>query len=42
MQAAAAIVSVFALMRLVFAPAGGALIGRFGERTIYLLSLIHI
>ncbi|MCA0437704.1 MAG: MFS transporter [Actinobacteria bacterium] len=41
-QAAAAIVSVFALMRLVFAPAGGALIGRFGERTIYLTGLLVV
>ena len=41
-QAAAAIVSVFALMRLVFAPAGGALIGRFGERSIYLAGLLIV
>lgn len=42
MQAAAAIVSVFALMRLVFAPAGGALIGRFGERAIYMTGLVVV
>lgn len=42
MQAAAAIVSVFALMRLVFAPAGGALIGRFGERSVYLTGLLVV
>lgn len=41
-QAAAAIVSVFALMRLVFAPAGGALIGRFGERSIYMSGLLIV
>lgn len=41
-QAAAAIVSVFALMRLVFAPAGGALIGRFGERPMYLTGLVVV
>lgn len=41
-QAAAAIVSVFALMRLVFAPAGGVLIGRFGERSIYLTGLLIV
>src|SRR5689334_8556394 len=29
--AAAVIVSIFAFMRLVFAPAGGSLIGRFGD-----------
>ena len=30
-MAASAIVSIFAFVRLVFAPAGGALISRFGE-----------
>ncbi|MFT3888575.1 MAG: MFS transporter [Arachnia sp.] len=39
MMAASAIVSVFAFVRLVFAPAGGALIGRFGERRVYLVGL---
>ncbi|MBB1482832.1 MFS transporter [Tessaracoccus sp. MC1865] len=38
-MAASAIVSVFAFVRLIFAPAGGALIGKFGERRIYLLGL---
>ncbi|WP_284548963.1 MFS transporter [Aestuariimicrobium sp. T2.26MG-19.2B] len=37
--AASAIVSVFALVRLVFAPAGGWLINRFGERRTYLVGL---
>lgn len=37
--AASAIVSVFALVRLAFAPAGGALINRFGERRTYLAGL---
>lgn len=41
-QAAAAIVSVFALMRLVFAPGAGALIGRLGERSVYLAGLIIV
>lgn len=38
-MAASAIVSVFAFVRLIFAPAGGALIGKFGERRIYLWGL---
>ena len=38
-MAASAIVSIFAFVRLVFAPAGGSLISRFGERRIYLLGL---
>lgn len=37
--AASAIVTAFALVRLVFAPAGGALVTRFGERRIYLIGL---
>lgn len=36
---ASAIVTVFALVRLVFAPAGGALVAKFGERRIYLAGL---
>lgn len=38
-MAASAIVSIFAFVRLVFAPAGGALVARFGERRIYLIGL---
>lgn len=37
--AAAAIVSVFALARLVFAPAGGRLVERLGERPVYVAGL---
>lgn len=40
--AASTIVSVFALMRLVFAPAGGTLVTRFGERTVYLTGLVIV
>lgn len=40
--AAAVIVSIFAFMRLVFAPAGGALIGRFGERPVYVGGLLIV
>jgi DHA1 family multidrug resistance protein-like MFS transporter len=40
--AAAVIVSIFALMRLVFAPAGGALIGRLGERPVYVGGLLIV
>jgi MFS family permease len=40
--AAAVIVSIFALMRLVFAPAGGALIGRLGERPVYVSGLLIV
>ncbi|GAA2853765.1 MFS transporter [Paenarthrobacter ilicis] len=40
--AAAVIVSIFAFMRLVFAPAGGALIGRFGERNVYVSGLLIV
>ena len=40
--AAAVIVSIFAFMRLAFAPAGGALIGRLGERTVYVSGLLIV
>ena len=41
-MAASAIVSIFAFVRRVFAPAGGALISRFGERRIYLIGLVIV
>lgn len=37
--AASAVVSAFAFFRLVFAPAGGALVTRLGERPVYLTGL---
>ncbi|MCU1562756.1 MAG: arabinose transporter permease [Arthrobacter sp.] len=40
--AAAVIVSIFAFMRLVFAPAGGALIVRLGERPVYVTGLLIV
>ncbi|WP_226343765.1 MFS transporter [Agilicoccus flavus] len=40
--AASVIVSAFAFMRLVFAPAGGALIARLGERPVYLVGLLVV
>ena len=40
--AASFVVSVFALARLLFAPAGGALITRLGERRIYLSGLLIV
>ncbi|WP_423181653.1 MFS transporter [Arthrobacter sp. NyZ413] len=40
--AAAVIVSIFAFMRLVFAPAGGALMARFGERPVYITGLLIV
>ncbi|MDQ0031274.1 MFS transporter [Arthrobacter bambusae] len=40
--AAAVIVSIFAFMRLVFAPAGGVLMGRFGERPVYIAGLLIV
>lgn len=38
-MAASAIVSIFAFVRLIFAPAGGALVAKLGERRIYLVGL---
>ena len=40
--AASVIVSVFAFMRLVFAPVGGALVGKWGERRVYLIGLLIV
>ncbi|QTG80402.1 MFS transporter [Arthrobacter crystallopoietes] len=40
--AASIIVSVFAFTRLIFAPAGGALVGRWGERRVYLTGLLIV
>lgn len=40
--AASAVVSVFAFFRLVFAPAGGALVQRLGERPVYLTGLLVV
>ncbi|KNH15784.1 arabinose ABC transporter permease [Arthrobacter sp. ZBG10] len=40
--AAAVIVSIFAFMRLVFAPAGGVLIARLGERPVYVGGLLIV
>nr|WP_260982466.1 MFS transporter [Arthrobacter sp. U41] len=40
--AAAVIVSIFAFMRLVFAPAGGALIVKLGERPVYVAGLLIV
>lgn len=40
--AASVIVSAFAFFRLVFAPAGGALVARLGERPVYLTGLIIV
>ncbi|MGG6379383.1 MFS transporter [Paenarthrobacter sp. NEAU-H11] len=39
---ASVIVAIFAFMRLVFAPAGGALIGRIGERPVYVMGLLIV
>ncbi len=40
--AASVIVSAFAFFRLVFAPAGGALVSRLGERPVYLTGLLVV
>lgn len=40
--AASVIVSAFAFFRLVFAPAGGLLVSRLGERPVYLLGLVIV
>lgn len=40
--ASSVVVSVFAFFRLVFAPAGGRLIARLGERTVYLSGLVIV
>lgn len=40
--AASVIVSAFAFFRLVFAPAGGALVARLGERPVYLVGLVVV
>lgn len=40
--AASVIVSAFAFFRLVFAPAGGELVSRLGERPVYLAGLIVV
>lgn len=39
---AAVIVAIFAFMRLAFAPAGGALIGKLGERPVYVSGLLIV
>lgn len=40
--AASVIVSAFAFFRLLFAPAGGALVSRLGERPVYLTGLLVV
>lgn len=40
--AASAIISAFAVMRVIFAPASGALVRRFGERRIYIIGILIV
>ncbi|MGC5627593.1 MFS transporter [Georgenia sp. Z1344] len=40
--AATVVVSAFALMRLVFAPVGGGLVGRLGPRIVYVAGLVIV
>lgn len=40
--AASMIVSIFSLMRLLFAPAGGQLVAKLGERSVYLSGLLIV
>lgn len=40
--AASVVVSAFAFLRLVFAPAGGVLVSRLGERPVYLTGLLVV
>ena len=40
--AASVIVSAFAFFRLLFAPAGGSLVTRMGERPVYLVGLVIV
>src|SRR3546814_13305407 len=39
---ASVVVSAFAFFRLVFAPAGGALVAKLGERPVYLVGLLIV
>lgn len=40
--AASAVISAFALCRLIFAPASGSLVNRWGERPIYMVGLLVV
>lgn len=40
--AASTIVSAFALMRMAFAPPGGALVNRFGERDVFVVGIVIV
>ena len=42
MTAASVIVSAFAFFRLLFAPAGGSLVARLGERPVYIVGLVIV